>query len=96
MERMTQDEPQKQPKRNYDGWIGLGVTIVVNLLMCLIPQWLFFVWLFQWAYIIPCVILAFIFKRKRIAQGMLIGGGLTLLVTTVLCGYIVTHLGSGG
>lgn len=84
-----------QPIRsNKDAWVGVGITVVVNLILFLIPSWVFFVWLIQWVYILPCVILALILRRPRIAQGMLIGGGLTLVLNTALCGYIVSHIGN--
>ena len=88
----TFHQPPKHDFRR-DLWRGLGLTLALHLLQ--VPfavaskgVSLIFIGFSQVIYLFPAFIVALIIKRPGIAVGLLLGGGLTLLLSLAVCGGI--------
>ncbi|MGE5701863.1 MAG: hypothetical protein ACM32O_04990 [Clostridia bacterium] len=89
------DQPQNQPKKPYskkDVWLGIGILALLHLLISFFPDALFMIGIAQIVYLIPALIIAYVKKREGIAQGLLIGAGITFLVNAACFGIVLFML----
>jgi hypothetical protein len=84
------DNEQVRPNFARDIWRGLGLTLLLHLLQ--VPFGLFsqgasflLIGLSQGIYIIPAIIIAAVKSRPGIIIGLLIGAGLTFLLSAATC-----------
>lgn len=80
--------------RRWDLWFGLAGTFIVNFVLYVtVPSAALFLWLAQWIYVVPAALIFHRRKRVRIAQGICIAAGISVLLDFAFCGYAVSHFG---
>lgn len=71
--------------------IGIGAPLVINIGLSFFPGFLWFIWLIQWVYVIPAIIVLSILKRRWLVAAMLIAAGSMMILDIAYCGYAASH-----
>lgn len=77
----------EQRKRRIELLIGIGAPLIINIVLAFIPGFIWFIWIAQWGYLVPAIIVLSRFKRTRIVSLLAIAGGSMTILDIAYCGY---------
>lgn len=82
---------KEQRTKRIELGIGIGAPLLITLVLCFVPGLILLIWIVQWLYVIPAIVVLSILKRRWLVASMLITVGSVMILDIAFCGYASSH-----